>query len=410
MRLKRVNKKMIEIKKRFLNNLDIKLLALVMAIALWFYISSEYNISAERYYDIEIMPINLSNNLSIKEIRNKVSVGIKGPQNILENISSQKILGTVDLESIKEAGEYQIMADAVVPRNTNIIRIIPSEVRVIVEEVLEKEFQVEYNLIGLPEKGYSLEDEPEISPKKVAIKGPESLLENIEKVTIDIDISSINKDYNGQENVVVYNKNNEQMNNLFVNPDIVLVTIKVDKGYPEKILPVKPRIIGKPAPQYYISKIEANPNHIRVYGNYSKIHGLEFLETIPIDVNGISKTLAVKIPPVIGEGIYLINEEETLIEVQIFLEEKVEEKIFENIIVKYKDASPFVDYKLTPETVDVRVSGKLDILEGLTNEDIEVFVNLSDIQIEYARVEVELPPAISLVQVTPEQLKISIKK
>ncbi|MDD5635947.1 MAG: CdaR family protein, partial [Atribacterota bacterium] len=105
---------MIKIKTILLKNLDIKLLAFAMAIVLWFYISSEYNITAERYYDIEVRPINLSGNLSIKEIRDKVSVGIQGPQNILENISSQKIVGTVDLKNIREAGEYQIITDIVV--------------------------------------------------------------------------------------------------------------------------------------------------------------------------------------------------------------------------------------------------------------------------------------------------------
>ncbi|MFW6148786.1 MAG: CdaR family protein, partial [Atribacterota bacterium] len=114
---------MIEIKKWLFNNLDIKLLALIMAIILWFYISSEYNISGERYYDIEIRPINLGKNLSIKEIREKVSVGIKGPKNILENISSQKIVGTIDLGNIKEAGEYQLSINVIVPKNTDIVKI-----------------------------------------------------------------------------------------------------------------------------------------------------------------------------------------------------------------------------------------------------------------------------------------------
>jgi YbbR domain-containing protein len=41
---------MIGFKKWLVNNIDIKLLAFVMAIILWFYIASEYNISAEKYY------------------------------------------------------------------------------------------------------------------------------------------------------------------------------------------------------------------------------------------------------------------------------------------------------------------------------------------------------------------------
>ena len=401
---------MIELKKRLLNNIDIKLLALAMAIILWFYISSEYNISAERYYDIEIRAINLNDNLSIKDIRDKVSVGIEGPQNILENLSSQKIIGTIDLKNIEDPGEYQIEADVIIPKNTNITKIIPNNIMVEVENILERESPVEYNLIGLPERGYSLEGEPEITPSEVTVVGPDSLLTQIEQVKIDIDISSIKDDFKTEETVFVYNKNNEEIKNLKVKPEQVFVSIKVGEGYPEKILPIKPRIIGKPAPEYYISKIEANPSYIRVYGNYSKIGNLNFLETIPIDVNGISNTLTVKIPPIISEGVYLIDEQETLIEVQIQVEEKEEERLFENIIIQKRETSPFLSYKLDPEKVDIRISGKYNDMKNITEDDIKVFVNLSDTEMERVKVEAELPPGINLIQLIPEEVDITIKQ
>jgi YbbR domain-containing protein len=380
-----------------------------MAIILWFYISSESNITAERYYDIEVRPINLADNLSIKTIREKISVGIEGPKNILENLSSQKIVGTVDLQNIEDPGEYQIEANVIVPKNTNITKIIPNEVVVEIEEILEEEFQVEYNLIGLPERGYSLEDEPHIVPKQVSIVGPNSLLEQVKQVRVDIDISSIKENVETKKNVSIYNINGEEIKNLLTNPNTVSVSIKVGEGYPEKILPIKPRIVGKPAPEYYISKIEANPSYIKVYGNYSKIGKLDFLETIPVDVNGISKTLTVKIPPIISEGIYIADEQESLIEVQIHVMEKEEERIFRNISITIMDASPFVDYQLSPETVDIRVSGRYTAINSLTEDDIKVFVNLLDLEIGKVKIEVELPSGISLIQVIPEEVNVSIK-
>lgn len=401
---------MIEIKKRIFNNLDIKILALAMAIVLWFYISSEYNITAERYFDIEIRPINLAENLSIKSIRDKISVGIDGPKNILENLSSQKIVGTVDLRNIEEPGKYQLEANVIIPKNTNVTRIIPNEVTVEVEEILEQKFQIEYNIIGLPERGYSLEDEPDIIPREVTIIGPDTLLKQIEQARIDIDISAIRENINTEEIITVYDRNGKEINDLLIKPNIVSVSIKVGEGYPEKTLSIKPRIIGKPAPEYYISKIEANPNFLNVYGNYSKIDKLDFLETIPIDVNGITKTLTVKIPPIIGEGIYISDEQESLIEVQIHVMEKEEERIFQNISIIKKDASPFVSYQLNPETVDVKVSGKYSDIKNITEDDVKAFVNLLDTEIVQVKVEVELPSGITLLQLVPEEVRVSIIK
>jgi YbbR domain-containing protein len=319
-------------------------------------------------------------------------------------------VGTVDLQNIEDPGEYQIEANVIVPKNTNITKIIPNEIIVEIEEILERKFQVEYNLIGLPASGYSLEDEPHIVPQQVAIVGPNSLLEQIEQVRIDIDISSVKENIKTENIVSIYDKNGEEIKNLSVEPNTVSVSIKVGEGYPEKILPIKPRIVGKPAPEYYISKIVANPSYIKVYGNYSKIGKLDFLETIPIDVNGISKTLTVKIPPIISEGIYISNEQESLIEVQILVMEKQEECIFKNISITRRDASPFIDYQLSPETVDIKVSGSHTIINSMTEDDIKVFVNLLDLEIGKVKVEVELPSEITLIQVIPEEVNVTIKK
>jgi YbbR domain-containing protein len=398
------------LKNLIFNNFDIKILALIMAIILWFYVSSEYRSFVERYYEIEVEPINLNDNLSIKEIREKVSVGIKGPQNIIENITPSKIVGTANLQNITGAGEYLVEVNVVAPRNTEIIKIIPEEVRVIVEEIISNEYIVEYNLIGLPEKGYSLKDEPEIVPKEILIIAPTSIHEMIAQVRVDIDISSINKDLDKEEKVIVYGKDNTVLNNLEVRPETVLVSIQVREGYPEKVLPIKPRIVGKPAPGFYVSKIEANPSSIKVYGDYLKIANLDFLETIPIDVNGVSKTLTVKVPPIIEEGIFFAEDEETLVEVQIQVTEKDEEKIFQNVKIEPREASPFVNFQLIPDTVDLKVIGKYKNIVNLKIENIKVFVNLAAIEQETAKVEVELPPGIELVQIIPEMVTIAIKR
>ncbi|NLL62342.1 MAG: hypothetical protein GX240_06160 [Candidatus Atribacteria bacterium] len=398
------------IKRWITNNLDIKILALLMALILWFYISSQYNVMVEKYYEIEITPVNLDNSLSIKEIREKVTTGIKGPQNIVENITANKISGTVDLQSVLEPGEYIIGVDILTPKSTQITKIIPESIPITVEKIVSQVYVVEYNLIGLPKKGYSLENEPEIVPKEILITASESVHKMINLVKVDIDISDISENTEREEKVTVYTKDNAVLDSLNLKPDKVAVSIYVRKGYPEEILEVKPRIIGKPAPGFYISKIEATPNSLKIFGEYTRIINIDYLETIPIDVNGVSKTLTVKVTPLLAEGIYLAENQETLVEVQIQVDEKEEEKVFEDITVKPRNASPFIDYQLTPETVQVIVTGKHSILEGLKKEDIKAFVNLGDIELETVKVELEAILGVSMVTTIPEKVVVSTKR
>ncbi|GAI73694.1 unnamed protein product, partial [marine sediment metagenome] len=117
-------------------------------------------------------------------------------------------------------------------------------------------------------------------------------MESVKQTICAIDISGIKEDLNRKIKVRVIDVNGNEIKEVKIEPDIVEVSISLTRGYPEKRLSVKPKIVGKPAPGYYISEILSNPDEIKIFGNYSKINSIEFLETIPIDVSGITKTLS----------------------------------------------------------------------------------------------------------------------
>jgi hypothetical protein len=187
-------------------------------------------------------------------------------------------------------------------------------------------------------------------------------------------------------------------------------THSVSLGYPEKILLVKPRIIGKPAPGYYISQILAKPDEIKIFGNYSKINNLEFLETIPINVSGITKTLSVKVPPALNEGLNIVEGETTLIEVTIQVKEALVQKTLQSVPVILQNLSPFVSCEIKPEVVEVIIEGENILIDPLKKEDIKAFVKFADnFKVEQkVKVQVEVPDGISLIKIEPEEVTVLI--
>ena len=401
-----------ELKNWFLKNIDIKLLSLFLAIILWLYIAGGENPMVENFIDVSITQTNLSEDLVIKEFPTNVSVGIRGPKNIINNISSHQINGIVNFSEISKEGLYKLKVEVTPPKNTQITRIIPSEIKVEVEKVLTKEVEVEYSLIGVPEKGYSLTEEPQFNPSKVKIIGAQSILENIEQIICAIDISGIKEDLSRKIRVKAVDVNGNEIKEVKIEPDIVGVSISLTRGYPEKQLTVKPKIIGKPAPGYYISEILSNPDEIKIFGNYSKIINIEFLETIPIDVSGITKTLSVKVPPTLGEGLNIAEGEVELIEVAIQVKEAIIEKTLKNVPVLPQNISPFVSCEIEPEAVDITVEGKNVLIDKLKIENIKAFVEFTDdFRVEQeVKVQVDLPEGISLIKVEPEEVTVSINK
>ena len=403
---------MIELKNWFLKNIDIKLLSLFFAIILWLYIAGGENPIVENFIDISLTQINLSEGLVIKEFPANVSVGIRGPKNIINNLSSNQINGIVNFSEISKEGIYKLKVEVEPPKKTQITRVIPSEIKVEVEKILTKEVEVEYSLIGVPEKGYSLTDEPQFNPSMVKIIGAQSVLDNIKQIICAIDISGIKEDLSRKLKVKAVDVNGNEVKEVKIEPAMVEVSISLTRGYPEKQLTVKPKIIGKPAPGYYISEILSSPDEIKIFGNYSKISDIEFLETIPIDVNGITKTLSVKVPPALEEGLNIVDGEVELIEVTIQVKEVIIQKILKNISVLPQNLSPFVSCEIKPEIIDITVEGKNILIDKLEAKDIKAFVKFTDnFKVEQrVKVQVDLPEGISLIKIEPEEVTVLINK
>jgi len=401
-----------ELKNWFLKNIDIKLLSLFLAIILWLYIAGGENPTVENFIDVSLTQTNLGEGLVIKEFPANVSVGIKGPKNIINNISSNQINGIVNFTEITKEGIYKLMVEVSPPKNTQITRVIPSEIKIEIEKILTKEIEIEYSLIGVPEKGYSLTNEPQFNPSKVKLIGAQSVLENTNNIICAIDISGIKEDLSKKLQVKAIDVNGNEIKEVKIEPGIVEVSIFLTRGYPEKQLTVKPRIIGKPAPGYYISEILSNPDEIKIFGNYSKISNIEFLETIPIDVSGITKTLSVKVPPDLEEELNIVEGEVELIEVNIQVKEAIIQKTLKNISVVPQNLSPFVSCEIEPAIVGITVEGKNILVEKLKTDDIKAFVKFTDnFKVEQkVKVQSDLPEGISLIKVEPEEVTVLINK
>jgi len=403
---------MIELRSWFLKNIDLKLLSIFLAIILWLYVVSGENPIVQSFIDVSLTATNLKEDLVVKEFPSTVSVGIKGPKNIINNLSSNQITGIVNFSEINKVGQYILKVEIAPPKRTEIIKIIPSEIKADIERILIKEVEVEYSLIGIPEKGYSLAEEPKIIPSKVKIIGAQSILENVKQEICTIDISGIKEDFNKKIKINAIDVNGNEVKGVKIEPDTVEVSISLSLGYPEKILAVKPRIIGKPAPGYYISQILAKPDEIKIFGNYSKINNLEFLETTPINVSGITMTLSVKVPPALNEGLNIVEGETTLIEVTIQVKEALVQKTLQSVPVILQNLSPFVSCEIKPEVVEVIVEGENILIDPLKKEDIKAFVKFADnFQVEQkVKVQVEVPDGISLIKIEPEEVTVLINK
>ena len=159
-----------------------KVLALLIAISLWLVANLQHDV--EKNVAIDINYTNLPPGLVI--LNNppvKLNIRARGPRSQLSSVSPDDMVFTVDLSNVSEgASTFDIRTDMILPpRDVQVTGVSPSEIKIELDKLTQKEVPV-VPRIGPPDTGYEIVGEPEVSPAKVRISGPASLLGKIKNI------------------------------------------------------------------------------------------------------------------------------------------------------------------------------------------------------------------------------------
>ena len=175
--------------KRLLNNLGLKILALVIASILWAIVSGkEY-----RYgdFNIPVALIGLPDNLVISsflpddnEIKN-ATVRIRANETVIRNIDERTMYLSVDLEGYGSGVHKIILTQDMVkgrPPGAEITDITPADIEIEIEEKIYRSNVPAYpSLLGTPADGFDIYDSY-CMPRTVSLEGPKTKVEAIEKI------------------------------------------------------------------------------------------------------------------------------------------------------------------------------------------------------------------------------------
>lgn len=156
-------------------NIGLKLISLLLAIML-------FGISRQPVSEVTLVnvPLELRGLQSGLEISGDVplttvSVRLRGPQNIIRTTTASQIGVVADL-SHKGPGERVVQldpADVSRPDNVEVLRIEPSNIRLLIEQTIHKAVPVQPQYIGKVMEGYEVRGFP-AQPATIEIAGPQS--------------------------------------------------------------------------------------------------------------------------------------------------------------------------------------------------------------------------------------------
>ena len=193
------------IKKLFSRNLRAKTMALVMAIALWFYATSRHTGDIEE--DLQLT-INAPPGLTILDTSiDVVTVSLSGPLNIIDNITDMikgnEIKARLDIPEISNVADDNYKRTfRLTRRNFNfpneirLTSIVPHEVEITLGRLENKYVKVQIQKQGTPALGYEINSEF-FFPREVLVTGPVNILKEVDTInTSVINVSAITSEQN----------------------------------------------------------------------------------------------------------------------------------------------------------------------------------------------------------------------
>jgi len=180
-------------------------MALIMAIALWFYAISKH--TGDIKEDIQLT-INAPSGLTIMDISSDiVTVGLSGPQNIIDRISDMlkdnKIKARFDIPDINDVEDDNFKRTIRLtrrnfnfPQEVRINSLVPDEIEITLGRLESKYVKVQIQKNGTPALGYEINSEF-FYPREVLVTGPANILKEADTInTSVINIRGITSEQN----------------------------------------------------------------------------------------------------------------------------------------------------------------------------------------------------------------------
>ena len=162
-----------------LRNLGTKLLALAIAVLIWFVFSAQRRERiSERSYRIPLSVVNVPARAIIASpVPNAVDVRLRGPFTALRQLDPDRLEAVIDLTDTPHGERTHRLApeDVNVPEGIEVIAIAPTEVRIVLDETAEKTLSIAANVTGKPAAGYEVAD-VQVEPRSARVIGPASAL------------------------------------------------------------------------------------------------------------------------------------------------------------------------------------------------------------------------------------------
>ncbi len=359
-------------KKFFSKFLDIRVLSLIFAILIWYYVIGVQGPIITRTFKVPITTINRESGVFITDSPGFVNVTAEGSSKVILGVKPSDFTALVNLAG-KTEGEFYLSTDVKPPTSSVKIKTVsPEKVKIGLEKIATEKMPLIVKFKGKASENF-IPAMPIVSPDTVTITGPASKLDKIESAVVEVDITGIESETTLILPVQLTLKDNANISDVQVNPSSCAVKITGNNPVISKIVPIIPKITGQPFQGFGVESVSVNPISVTLKGAMNGLSGVNYIETSPVDISGVTKTKAYTIPLNIPQGIDVVNNKNCTLTVTIAPVKKLEITI--PLTVNYDSVN--YDAEISEKNVKVVVMGFEGALKTISQASVTAIVDVS---------------------------------
>lgn len=189
------------VRKIFLEDWGLKLMALVITLGLWLGVTGLSTPTVQRF-NVALAP-RVSNNAEITNaLPPEVDIVLTGDKRRLEQINNSDLTATLDLTDVPPGERVVSLTPENVyvnlPPGIKLTEIQPGRIAVNLEAVEERELEVRAETKGAPAAGFEVYSAL-VSPSRVKVRGAASVVRNLNSVeTAKVDLAGKRSDFTAQ--------------------------------------------------------------------------------------------------------------------------------------------------------------------------------------------------------------------
>lgn len=262
-------------KKLILNNVSLKITALLLAMGLWLYIYSNYTPRFSATYPAEIHYINKSKSLDLVNAPRSITITLKGLPENFRSIDPKQIWADADL-SKATPGVNRV--PLLIHENTG-ARVVDRH-KLFVRVELKMLNSIERPLEVIPIGSLSIEKSlGQITPKRRIVKlfGNEKDLDRVEKATVALYLSDQKRTFTMSLPVEARDAMGDVVRGVRADPGKVRVTVEVNNAN-MRLVPVELNYWGQIEENGEKIALEFSPTSVTVFGKeefLSRVSGIQ---------------------------------------------------------------------------------------------------------------------------------------